>query len=63
MKNNQELLKQTRQVIRELIHKKTGGMHAINWEYVRNSIRDEIGLFLFNKTQRRPMVLPVIIEV
>ncbi|MBU2025620.1 MAG: ribonuclease J [Patescibacteria group bacterium] len=63
MKNNQELLKQTRQLIRNVIHQKTGGSHAINWEYVRNAIRDEIGQFLFNKTQRRPMVLPVIIEV
>jgi ribonuclease J len=63
MKNNQELLKQTRQVIRDLIIQKTGGGHAINWEYVRNAIRDEIGQFLFNKTQRRPMVLPVVIEV
>ena len=63
MKNNQELLKQTRQLIREIIKKKTGGSHAINWEYVRNSLRDEVGQFLFNKTQRRPMVLPVIIEV
>ncbi|MBD3245302.1 MAG: RNase J family beta-CASP ribonuclease [Candidatus Moranbacteria bacterium] len=63
MKNNQELLKQTRYMIRDIIHKKTGGHGAINWEYVRNSIRDDIGQFLFNKTQRRPMVLPVIIEV
>ncbi len=63
MKNNQELLKQTRQVIRDLIIQKTGGGHAINWEYVRNAIRDEVGQFLFNKTQRRPMVLPVVIEV
>lgn len=63
MKNNQELLKQTRHVIRDLIKKKTGGTHAINWEYIRSAIRDEVGQFLFNKTQRRPMVLPVIIEV
>ncbi|MBD3300707.1 MAG: RNase J family beta-CASP ribonuclease [Candidatus Moranbacteria bacterium] len=63
MKNNQELLKQTRQVIRDIISQKTGGSHPVNWEYVRNAIRDEVGLFLFNKTQRRPMVLPVVIEV
>jgi ribonuclease J len=63
MKNNQELLKQTRQLIRDIIKQKTGGSHAINWEYVRNALRDDVGQFLFNKTQRRPMVLPVIIEV
>jgi ribonuclease J len=63
MKNNQELLKQTRQIIRDLISEKTGGSSTINWEYVRGALRDNVGQFLFNKTQRRPMVLPVIIEV
>lgn len=32
-------------------------------EYTKNKIRDEIGQFLWNATKRRPMVLPVIIEV
>ncbi|MBD3238660.1 MAG: RNase J family beta-CASP ribonuclease [Candidatus Moranbacteria bacterium] len=63
MKNNQELLKQTRAVIRDIIQQKAGGRGSINWEYIRNSLRDDVGQFLFNKTQRRPMVLPVIIEV
>ena len=32
-------------------------------EYTKNKIRDEIGQFLWTATKRRPMVLPVIIEV
>ncbi len=32
-------------------------------EYTKNKIRDEVGQFLWNATKRRPMVLPVIIEV
>ena len=34
-----------------------------NWAYLRNVVRDEIGEYLYQKTERRPMVLPVIIEV
>jgi mRNA degradation ribonuclease J1/J2 len=30
---------------------------------IRNDIRDKIGQFLFTKTEKRPMVLPVVIEV
>lgn len=63
MRNNQELLKDTRMEIKKIIEQKTRNGYPINWEYVRNSIRDDVGLYLFNKTQRRPMVLPVIIEV
>ena len=63
MRNNQELLKESRLEIKRIVEQKTRGGYPINWEYVRNSIRDDVGLYLFNKTQRRPMILPVIIEV
>ncbi len=36
---------------------------AENWGPVRGKIRDDVGLFLFKKTEKRPMVLPVIIKV
>jgi len=36
---------------------------ASNPDYVKGMIRNQIGQFLFNKTKRRPMVLPVIIEI
>ena len=32
-------------------------------DYVKSLIRDQIGQFLYNKTKRRPMILPVVIEV
>lgn len=36
---------------------------AENWTPIKDQIRDDLGQFLFGKTQRRPLVLPVIIEV
>jgi len=63
MRNNQELLKEARMEIKKIVEQKTRSGYPINWEYVRNSLRDELGQFLFNKTKRRPMVLPVVIEV
>ncbi len=32
-------------------------------DYVKSLIRDQIGQLLYNKTKRRPMVLPVLIEI
>ncbi|EFM08924.1 RNA-metabolising metallo-beta-lactamase [Paenibacillus curdlanolyticus YK9] len=34
-----------------------------HWGIYKQSIRDSIGKFLFAKTQRRPMILPIIIQV
>ncbi len=63
MKGSTELVKETKDKVTELVNKKAAGEHDTNWAYVKDNIRDHIGQFLFNRTQRRPMVLPVVIEV
>lgn len=60
LKENQELLSEIRKKIRYIIGKMEGGMDI---DYAKNVIRDQISEFLFKKTKRRPMVLPVVIEV
>ena len=32
-------------------------------DYMRGMVRDQIGQYIFTKTKRRPMILPVVIEV
>lgn len=64
LKESQELLKEVRKKTRAIVEQVTvGGMHPINWTHVRDNLREKIGQFLFQKTLRRPMVLPVVIEV
>ncbi len=63
MKESGELLRQTRKKIKETISKTVIPGTDINWPYIRNSLRDKIGKFLYVKTRRRPMILPVIVEI
>ncbi len=63
MKESKDLLYQVRQNIKTIVKHATGGQGPINQNYIKENIRDKIGQFLYSKTQRRPMVLPVIIEV
>jgi ribonuclease J len=63
LRESKELLKETRKRVIELVNRKTISGGAVNWTYLKSEIRNEIGEFLFQKTKRRPMVLPVIIEV
>ena len=46
-----------------IIDKSTSADTKLDWRDVENNIRDDIGDFLFQKTERRPMVLPIIMEV
>ena len=32
------------------------------WSYIKNAVRDNLKYFLFEKTKRNPMILPIIIE-
>jgi ribonuclease J len=32
-------------------------------DYVKTLLRDQVGQFLYNKTRRRPMIIPVVIEI
>jgi len=63
LRESKELLKDTRKRVINIVNKATGSGAAVNWVYVKNEIRDKIGEFLYHKTQRRPMILPVVIEV
>lgn len=64
LKESQELLKEVRHKVRKIVEDTTtGGTHPVNWTHVKDNLREKIGQFLFSKTERRPMVLPVVIEV
>ncbi|MCH7604555.1 ribonuclease J [Patescibacteria group bacterium] len=63
LRESKDLLREVRKRTINIVNKSSGTGGAVNWIYVRDNVRNEIGDFLFKKTERRPMVLPVIIEV
>ncbi|MFC1618216.1 ribonuclease J [Patescibacteria group bacterium] len=60
---SQELMAEARQRVKKIVQKKHDPRAKSNWAYVKDQLRDDLGQFLYNKTERRPMVLPVIIQV
>ena len=65
IKEQQQLVRDTRQEIKKIINQQSGKNHGgePNWAHLKANLRDSIGQFLFQKTERRPMILPVIVEV
>ena len=63
LRESKDLLAQTRRKVIEIVDKSTGNGGAVNWVYVKDELRNKIGDFLHTKTERRPMILPVVIEV
>ncbi len=63
LKESQDLLRQVRILAKKKIEETTAKMHPINFDYVKNVVREDIGRYLYQKTNNRPIVLPVLIEV
>jgi len=63
LRESKDLLKETRKKTIEIINRSANSNGAVNWIYVKEELRNKLGELLFYRTKRRPMVLPVIIEV
>jgi ribonuclease J len=63
LKESQDLLRNVRMLTKKKIEESTAQMHPINFDYVKNVVREEVGKYLFQKTHNRPIILPVLIEV
>ncbi len=63
MKGNDDLIREVKHEVRKLVESKGKEKLEPNWAYLRNVIRDEVGEYLYQKTERRPMILPVVIEI
>ena len=61
MKENKSLIEETRKKVKKMFA--TNLDANLDENYYKDKIRNDIGQFLYQKTQRRPMVLPVIIKV
>jgi len=62
LKDNKKLIEDIRHKVKTLVVESNPKSWA-DTNQIRNDIRDKIGQFIFTKTQKRPMILPVVIEV
>ncbi len=63
VKENFDLVNETKRKVQKVVKDNTSKDMSLDWDTVRNEIRDVVGQYLFQKTERRPMILPVVIEV
>jgi len=63
LRESQELLGHTRLIIKKSIEETTRGMRPINFDYIKSNVTDAVARFLFQKTAKHPIVIPVILGV
>ena len=62
MKENKDLIENTRMRVKKIVQDNDARTPADD-DHIKNKIRNDVGQFLFSRTKRRPIVLPVVIKV
>ena len=57
------LLDEAKEHIRKALYHKNGSNITSDWSYLNKKIRDSASQYLYEQTKRRPMILPVVVEV
>ena len=61
VKESEELMRESREIIREELDKCLD-RKITEWYVIKSNIREVLGAFLYKKTKRRPLILPIIME-
>lgn len=62
VKESEGLMEELRQVALEAIQS-VDGRYATDWSAIKGAIKGDLSNYLYKKTRRSPMILPVIMEV
>src|SRR6185436_13616192 len=63
LRDNKDLMDQTRLIIRKSVEHSMKNPRASDLDEAREALADEVARFLMMKTQKRPIVIPVIVSI
>ena len=61
MKENEVMVEEIELIFTKVSEKMFAGKY-IDWRIYNKALKDEISKFLYRKTKRRPIIIPVIID-
>jgi ribonuclease J len=63
LKENQELLRSVRMIIKKSIEERTMKMNIVDFDHIKADLGESVSKFLYQKTSKRPLVIPVVLGV
>lgn len=61
VRESEELMIEASDIAKNVIEKYVG-KETFEWTNIKQEIRDTLNTYLFQKTKRRPMIIPIIME-
>jgi ribonuclease J len=63
LRESQDLLRDTRNIIKDTIENSARGMNPLNVEIIKSNVTDAVSRHLFQETAKRPVVIPVLLTI
>jgi ribonuclease J len=63
LRESQDLLRDTRNIIKDTIENSARGMNPLNVEMIKGNVTDAVSRHLFQETAKRPVVIPVLLTI
>jgi len=63
LRESQDLLRATRDIIKNTIEESARGMNPLNVEMIKANVTDTVSRHLFQETAKRPVVIPVLLTI
>jgi ribonuclease J len=61
VKENEDIIDRTQKLVQDILAR--ASLDGENWPDLKNTIKDEVHRFIFEKIKRDPMILPIILDV
>ena len=61
VRENEDIIESTREVVREILEH--SDLSGDNWPDLKNTIKDEVHRYIFERIKRNPMILPIILDI
>ena len=62
VRESEDLIDEAKEKVRNVL-KECEAKHIKEWATIKSSVKDVLRIFLYEKTKRNPMILPIIVEV
>jgi len=62
VRESEDLMEQARLIVKEAL-RECEEKHITDWATIKSNIKESLRMFLYEKTKRKPMILPIIMEI
>lgn len=62
VRESEELMEETKNLVKQVVDKCIENK-VVDWSSIKSQVREALGKYLYDKTGRRPMIMPIIMEI